>query len=223
MPDRSKPRASARSGGPTPGAPPTSPRPRRRSGTERLQIGTGIAVAFPRSPMVTAGIAWELAASTGGRFVLGLGSQVKAHIERRYSAEFVPPGPRMREYVESVKAIFRAFAGTEKLLYEGRYYRFSLLPPTWSPGADRGSCAARLPLGRAPLHEPSRRRGRRRHPRPSLPLAAIREGRPAQGDRGRTRPLGSVARCDHLLLPDHDRRRRLGGRARSDPGSTRAP
>ena len=103
-------------------------------GTERLRIGTGIAVAFPRSPMVTAGIAWELAAETGGRFVLGLGSQVKAHIERRYSAEFVPPGPRMKEYVESVKAIFRAFAGEEKLSYEGKYYNFSLLPSTWSPG-----------------------------------------------------------------------------------------
>jgi probable F420-dependent oxidoreductase len=103
-------------------------------GTERLQIGTGIAVAFPRSPMVTAGIAWELAASTGGRFVLGLGSQVKAHIERRYSAEFAPPGPRMKEYVESVKAIFRAFAGVEKLSYEGKYYNFSLLPAAWSPG-----------------------------------------------------------------------------------------
>lgn len=102
--------------------------------TERLQIGTGIAVAFPRSPMVTAGIAWELAAATGGRFVLGLGSQVKAHVERRYSAEFSPPGPRMKEYVESVKAIFRAFAGEEKLSYEGKYYHFSLLPPTWSPG-----------------------------------------------------------------------------------------
>lgn len=103
-------------------------------GTERLQIGTGIAVAFGRSPMVTAGIAWELAAATGGRFVLGLGSQVKAHIERRYSAEFVPPGPRMKEYVESVKAIFRAFRGEERLSYEGQYYQFSLLPPAWSPG-----------------------------------------------------------------------------------------
>ena len=103
-------------------------------GTERLTIGTGIAVALGRSPMVTAGIAWELAAATGGRFVLGLGSQVKAHIERRYSAEFVPPGPRMKEYVESVKAIFRAFRGEEKLSYEGQYYQFSLLPPTWSPG-----------------------------------------------------------------------------------------
>jgi probable F420-dependent oxidoreductase len=103
-------------------------------GTERLVIGTGIAVAFPRSPMVTAGIAWELAAATNGRFVLGLGSQVKAHVERRYSTEFSPPGPRMKEYVESVKAIFRAFAGEEKLSYEGEYYNFSLLPPTWSPG-----------------------------------------------------------------------------------------
>jgi probable F420-dependent oxidoreductase len=102
--------------------------------TERLRIGTGIAVAFARSPMVTAQIAWELAEATGGRFVLGLGSQVKAHIERRYSAEFVPPGPRMKEYLESVKAIFRAFRGEEKLAYEGKYYRFSLLPPTWNPG-----------------------------------------------------------------------------------------
>jgi probable F420-dependent oxidoreductase len=102
--------------------------------TERLTIGTGIAVAFARSPMVTASIAWELADATGGRFILGLGSQVKAHIERRYSAEFNPPGPRMREYVQSVKAIFRAFRGEEKLSFEGRYYNFSLLPPTWSPG-----------------------------------------------------------------------------------------
>lgn len=102
--------------------------------TERLTIGTGIAVAFPRSPMVTAGIAWELAASTGGRFILGLGSQVKAHIERRYSTEFSPPGPRLKEYVESIQAIFRAYAGEEKLHYEGEYYNFSLLPSMWSPG-----------------------------------------------------------------------------------------
>ena len=104
--------------------------------TERLVIGTGIAVAFPRSPTVTAAIqAWDLQAnSTGGRFVLGLGSQVKAHIERRYSTEFSPPGPRLKEYVESVKAIFRAFAEEEKLRYEGKYYNFSLLPKMWSPG-----------------------------------------------------------------------------------------
>ncbi len=102
--------------------------------TTTLQIGTGIAVAFPLSPMTTATIAWELASSTGGRFVLGLGSQVKAHVERRYSTAFEPPGPRLREYVEALKAIFRAFSGEEKLAYHGEYYDFSLLPAMWSPG-----------------------------------------------------------------------------------------
>ena len=102
--------------------------------TERLQIGTGVAVAFPRSPMITAGVAWELADSTNGRFVLGLGTQVKAHIERRYSSEYTPPGPRMKEYVLAVKAIFQAFKGEEKLAFDGDFYSFSLFPAQWSPG-----------------------------------------------------------------------------------------
>src|SRR6202034_2226162 len=99
-----------------------------------IDVLTGIAVAFPRSPMVTAAVAWELAEASGGRFRLGLGPQVKAHIERRYSADFDPPGPRMREYVLALKAIFAAFRGTAPLDFDGRYYTFSLLPPTWSPG-----------------------------------------------------------------------------------------
>jgi len=102
--------------------------------TNTLGIGTAIAVAFPRSPMVTASTAWELAQATDGRFTLGLGTQVKAHIERRYSAEYTHPGPRLKEYVESVKAIFKAFRGEEKLNYQGRFYNFSLLPRQWSPG-----------------------------------------------------------------------------------------
>jgi probable F420-dependent oxidoreductase len=102
--------------------------------TDRLDLGTGIAVAFPRSPMVTAQAAWELQEATGGRFVLGLGTQVKGHIERRYSSRFDHPGPRMREYVLAVKAIFRAFRGEEKLDFEGDFYRLSLLPAMWSPG-----------------------------------------------------------------------------------------
>lgn len=72
-------------------------------------------MAFPRSPMVTAGIAWELADETEGRFLLGIGTQVKAHVERRYSTEFEPPGPRLREYVLALKAIFRAFQGVSTL------------------------------------------------------------------------------------------------------------
>ena len=102
--------------------------------TSSIGIGTAIAVAFPRSPMITASTAWELAEVSGGRFTLGLGTQIKAHIERRYSAAYAPPGPRLKEYVQSVQAIFRAFQGVEKLHFEGDYYNFSLLPAQWSPG-----------------------------------------------------------------------------------------
>jgi probable F420-dependent oxidoreductase len=102
--------------------------------TERLDLGTGIAVAFPRSPMVTAQAAWELQEATGGRFILGLGTQVKGHIERRYSSVFEHPGPRIREYVLAVKAIFRGFRGEGTLDFQGDFYKFSLLPQMWSPG-----------------------------------------------------------------------------------------
>jgi probable F420-dependent oxidoreductase len=99
-----------------------------------LDYTTAVALAFPRSPMTTAGIAWELAEASGGRFALGLGSQVRAHIERRYSSAFDPPGPRLREYVLALRAIFRAFAGTEKLDFRGEYYTFTLFNNQWSPG-----------------------------------------------------------------------------------------
>ena len=102
--------------------------------TDNLGLGTAVAVAFPRSPMVTAQIAWELAEATGGRFTVGLGTQIKAHIERRYSAAYAPPGPRMKEYVQAMRAIFRAFRREEKLSFDGDHYSFSLLPAQWSPG-----------------------------------------------------------------------------------------
>jgi probable F420-dependent oxidoreductase len=99
-----------------------------------IDVLTGIAVAFPRSPMVTASVAWELAEASGGRFRLGLGAQVRAHIERRYGAAFDPPGPRLREYVLAVKEIFRSFRTGEPLSVSGDFYALSLLPPMWSPG-----------------------------------------------------------------------------------------
>ncbi|MGW1995556.1 TIGR03617 family F420-dependent LLM class oxidoreductase [Embleya sp. NPDC001921] len=102
--------------------------------TESLTVGTGIAVAFARSPMVTASAAWELAEATGGRFVLGLGTQVRPHIERRYSAEFDQPGPRLREYVGALRAIWAAFRGEERLRFKGDFYRFTLMTPEWTPG-----------------------------------------------------------------------------------------
>lgn len=98
-----------------------------------LDLLTGIAVAFPRSPMVTAATAWELAETSGGRFRLGLGTQVRAHIERRYGTAFDPPGPRLREYVLALRAIFAGFAG-EPLDFHGDYWSFTLLPKEWSPG-----------------------------------------------------------------------------------------
>ena len=103
--------------------------------TNDIDILTGIAVAFPRSPMVTASTAWELAEASHGRFRLGLGAQVRAHILRRYGSEFDPPGPRLREYVLAVKDIFRSFRTGEPLAVDGEFYALSLLPPTWAPGA----------------------------------------------------------------------------------------
>ncbi|HEY1418718.1 MAG TPA: TIGR03617 family F420-dependent LLM class oxidoreductase [Myxococcaceae bacterium] len=100
-----------------------------------IDVLTGIAVAFPRSPMVTAATAWELAEASGGRFRLGLGAQVRAHIERRYGSQFDHPGPRLREYVLAVKQIFESFRNGAPLAVEGEYYNLSLLPPTWAPGA----------------------------------------------------------------------------------------
>jgi probable F420-dependent oxidoreductase len=102
--------------------------------TQRLDIGTAVALAFPRSPMVTAQIAWELADATSGHFILGLGTQVKAHIERRYGTEFAHPGSRLREYVLALRAIFAAFQGQAPLDFHGDYWSMDLLPATWSPG-----------------------------------------------------------------------------------------
>jgi probable F420-dependent oxidoreductase len=103
--------------------------------TERIQMGTAIAVAFPRSPMVTAQIAWDLAAQSRGRFILGLGTQVKPHIEKRFSTTWVAPAPRLREYVESLRAIWNSFQNGAPLKYRAEYYRFTLMTPFFSPGA----------------------------------------------------------------------------------------
>jgi len=98
-----------------------------------LQLSTGVAVAFPRSPMVTAQTAWELAEATGGRFRLGLGSQVRGSIERRYGSPFEPPVGRLRDYVRAVQACWRAFRGEAPLDHEGPHYRLTHLPPVARP------------------------------------------------------------------------------------------
>lgn len=101
--------------------------------TRRVGLATGIIVAFPRSPMAVALAAWNLHSYSGGRFELGLGSQVKGHIQRRFSTEWVAPGPRMREYVESLRAIFDCWEHRTKLEYLGEHYTFTLMPPDLRP------------------------------------------------------------------------------------------
>jgi probable F420-dependent oxidoreductase len=102
--------------------------------TTRVTLGTAIATAFTRSPMVTALTAWDLQRLSGGRFVLGLGTQVKAHNERRFSVPFESPGPKLRELVEALRHIWGAFQGDHPLRFRGRFYRHDLLTPFFDPG-----------------------------------------------------------------------------------------
>jgi probable F420-dependent oxidoreductase len=103
--------------------------------TQRITLGTNVAIAFPRSPFVVAQIAWDLQRLSGGRFKLGLGTQVKGHNVRRYSTPWPgPPGPRLREYVQCLKAIFETFQQGTKPAYQGEHYQFTLVSPFFNPG-----------------------------------------------------------------------------------------
>jgi len=101
--------------------------------SNRISLGTAIAVAFPRSPMAMAQTAWDLAALSQGRFILGLGTQIKPHITKRFSANWGKPVTQLREYIESLRIIWRSFRTGEALDYEGEYYRFSSPEPPFSP------------------------------------------------------------------------------------------
>ncbi len=102
--------------------------------TERVQLATSVAIAFPRSPMVVANHAWDLQRHSRGRFILGLGSQVKAHNERRFSTPWIAPAARLGEYVQALRAIFRCWENGEKLDFRGKFYNFTLMTPEFSPG-----------------------------------------------------------------------------------------
>jgi probable F420-dependent oxidoreductase len=104
--------------------------------TKRLILGTSVAIAFPRTPMITAQIAWDLQKLSGGRFRLGIGTQVKGHNERRYSAPWMgPPGPRLREYIQCLRAIFQTFQDpSQPTFYTGQYYQLNLMTPFFNPG-----------------------------------------------------------------------------------------
>jgi probable F420-dependent oxidoreductase len=149
--------------------------------TARIHLGTNVAIAFPRSPMVTAQLAWDLQQLSGGRFNLGLGTQVKGHNELRYATPWTAgPGPRLREYVQCLHAMFAGFATGKPVPFEGKHYRFSLLPPFFNPG---------------PID----------HPAPPIYIAAVNTYMASLGgelcDGLRLHPIGTFAYTKAVVLP----------------------
>ncbi|HZP28549.1 MAG TPA: LLM class F420-dependent oxidoreductase [Acidimicrobiia bacterium] len=102
--------------------------------TERLELSTSIAVAFARNPMTLANVAYDLQAFSKGRFTLGLGSQIKPHIEKRISMPWSHPAARMRELVQAIRAIWASWETGEKLDFRGEFYRHTLMTPMFNPG-----------------------------------------------------------------------------------------
>ena len=102
--------------------------------TGRLRIGTNIAVAFARTPFSMAVSAWDLQVASRGRLLLGLGTQVRPHVERRFSAEFDHPAARIVDYIDCLRAIWATFQTGARPRYEGRFYRFTLINDFFNPG-----------------------------------------------------------------------------------------
>lgn len=119
--------------------------------TRRIRVATSVLVAFPRSPMNVALAAWDLQRMSGGRFELGLGTQIRQNIEERYSARWLPPASGMREYLGALRAIFAAFRNGGSPDFVGEHYRFTRLQPFFNPGPldlpDAGATSVPLMLG----------------------------------------------------------------------------
>lgn len=163
--------------------------------TSRVRVTTAIALAFPRSPMDVAYTAWDLQALSDGRFALGLGSQVRAHVERRYGAAWSHPAARMREYVLALGAIWEAWESGGELDFRGDFYSHTLMPANFRPPATE-------------------------HPRPPVLLAAVRErmtevaGEVADGFLGHAFCSEEVLR--EVTLPALERGLERAGRSRPD-------
>jgi probable F420-dependent oxidoreductase len=102
--------------------------------TSKIEMQTSVTIAFPRSPMVLAMEAWDLQAYSQGRFSIGLGSQVKGHNERRFGGTWSPPAPRMKEYIQMMKAIWDCWQDGAKAEFLGKHYKFTLMTPNFNPG-----------------------------------------------------------------------------------------
>ena len=163
--------------------------------TSRVRVASAIALAFPRSPMDVAYTAWDLQALSGGRFALGLGTQVRAHVERRFGAVWSHPAARMREYILALRAIWAAWESGGELDFRGEFYTHTLMPANFRP--------ARSELQRPPVL-----------------LAAVRErmtevaGEVADGFLGHAFTTTEVLR--EVTLPALERGLELAGRSRAD-------
>lgn len=164
--------------------------------TDRVTIGTNVAIAFPRSPMTIAQIAWDLQRWSGGRFKLGLGTQVKGHNERRYSTPWTgPAGPRMREYVQTLRAIFQTFQTGSLTPFRGEYYKFDLISPFFNPGPNQD--------GHVPIYISALN-----------PYLARLAGEICDGLR--LHPLSTVTYVNDVLLPAVEEGAKKAGRKLSD-------
>ena len=112
--------------------------------TERLKACISVLVCFPRSPMVVAIASWDLQAYSRGRFELGLGTQVRGNIVGRYSTPWTPPVPRMREYIQSLRAIFDTFQNGSELDYRGELYQFTRMQPFFAVASSSMTSAASM-------------------------------------------------------------------------------
>jgi probable F420-dependent oxidoreductase len=163
--------------------------------TDRIELGTSVAIAFARSPTVLAHTAWDLALLSKGRFVLGLGSQVKAHVERRFAMPWSAPVPRLREHVGLIRAVWENWQEGTPLDFRGEQYSASLMTPFFSPG---------------PIE----------HPRPPIYIAGV--GQPMLRLAGQVadglcvHPFHTRRYLTEVILPAVDAGARRANRSRSD-------
>ncbi|WP_102416983.1 LLM class F420-dependent oxidoreductase [Mycobacterium sp. 4858] len=163
--------------------------------TSRLELGTNIAVAFARNPMIVANIGWDLQAYSQGRFILGLGTQIQPHIEKRFSMPWSHPARRMREFVAALHAIWSAWHDDGKLRFEGDFYTHKIMTPMFTP-------------------EPQP------YPAPKVFIAAVGEAMTEMcgevGDGHLGHPMVSRRYLDEVTMPALLRGMQRGGRDRAD-------
>ncbi len=163
--------------------------------SQRLFLGTAVAIAFARSPMVTAQAAWDLQRYSQGRFLLGLGTQVRAHIERRFGMPWDPPVPKLREYILALREIWAAWQERRPVRFRGQYYTITLMTDFFNPG----------PIA---------------HPRIPISIAGVNHGlirlAGQMADGFHVHPLHSVRYLREVLLPTLIEGLRDAGRSRRE-------